>query len=1199
MRIKKLELCGFKSFKDRTVIHFDAGITGVVGPNGCGKSNIVDALVWVMGEQSAKHLRGSSMTDVIFGGAEGYAPSNMCEVHLTLEDDGGAFPSKYVGHSEIMITRRLFRSGESEYLINKQQARLKDIHEVFMDTGAGSKGFSIIEQGAIGKIIVAKPQDRRGLIEEAAGITKFKVRKRESTRKLQNTEQNLVRLADIVQELKRQIDSLQRQAKKAERYRLLKTELEEIELWVSAKKYLRLHAEAEEAEQIFSSIKEIEDSRVQRMEELEFLLQESTEQSSQVETELLNLQKQQDEEKEILQNKRLELQNLKFEVEQAKRKEEMTGSMSQELEARKEILDADLLELNDKLESLRKIHLETQAEFESENSRFENIDQRIQELDDQLTQERKRMLIVGQGLSTAQGSIDAYRVQHVEAEEALNEARLERQDYQEKEKEFAENHQRIQKEMEGHRQMQLDIMKDVENFQENRDVLLLQVEAKRKEVQEFKDSLNEVASRLYGLEDLQANFEGFQEGVKNVMFWHRKRQEMRADGQVDVVAELQPVSEVVSVEDEYELAMESALGSRLQMILSEDGNASLQAVEYLKSEKNGRSSFFSSEEVSDEDSLEMPAAEGVLCRLQDKVTAPEKYQKSVEKLLGRVVVVDSLKRALSLRPLYPNWNFVTKEGDLLSADGVLTGGSEESADSGILKRSREIKELSQRKEEWAGKLALSETALKKLESQLVSLEKDLEEAHKNQTEKEIKVAELKKDLERSENEWKNAQKAVERQDLKLESLKEKSQEQARKLQELEEKIAELEEEQKQLEVSVAEKDREYNETKNGVSDLQKKISDLRVQAAEKQQQVESAERQKEMLAQSLREVEVKLSSLEEESVQNNQSLSENQVLFEQEQVSIEKLAYAIDERKQKLESLKESLDVKLDELRDIEDQLQSIRKQYTDEQSSMNQAQLKLEQAKMKEGYLVEQIRERYMQELSEIAGNFKDREDPDAETESRVEELKQKLGRIGEVNLSAIQEYEETAQRYEFLSQQQEDLNNAKKELNRVIDRINRICSKRFRDTFEAVNERFQKAFPVLFGGGEAKLILVEDEEKGEMGIDIMAKPPGKKLQSVSLLSGGEKALTAVALIFSIFLVKPSPYCLLDEVDAPLDDANVFRFNELVKEMAKRSQIILVTHNKHTMEINKKLYGVTMQERGVSKMVSVNLEDAAKIAQA
>ncbi|MAF92402.1 MAG: chromosome segregation protein SMC [Bdellovibrionota bacterium] len=1198
MRIKKLELCGFKSFKDRTVIHFHEGITGIVGPNGCGKSNIVDALVWAMGEQSAKHLRGSNMSDVIFGGAEGYAPGGMAEVSITLENDGGAFPAKYLNHSEIMVTRKLHRSGESEYLVNKQPARLRDITEVFMDTGAGAKGFSIIEQGAIGKIVTAKPLDRRSLIEEAAGITKFKARKKESQRKLVQTEQNLVRINDIVTELKRRIDALQRQAKKAERYRRIKEELEDLDLWLSSKKFLKLKDDSDEAEKVFADAQDTEVGSLSDLEqietELETLKLEMLEKEKALEVEQIK----HEELKDNVRRKEMELQSLSFEVEQAKRKGEMTENIAQELETRREALAESVEGLKLQTTELETSAENIRAEYETKKEAFDNIHESIVDLETELNTSRRslnelsgRESADAARLSSLESQLDELSTREESSGQSLAELR-------EQKDEFEGIYKKSVNELENSRQMQLDIMKDVDNFQENRDQIFANTENKRKEVADFKEELNLVTSRLYGLENLQASFEGFEEGVKNVMLWHRKRYEATADGGMQEVPEMLPISEVVSVPEDYEVAMEAALGGRLQVLLTENQDLSLGAIDYLKDNNTGRSSFLSAN-ADDSQSSEQstPSGEGFVNLLTDVVSAPDKYSQSVQLLLNKVAIVDSVRTALRMRPAYPGWTFVTKDGDTLSADGVLTGGAQDSADSGILKRKREIQDLSQKKEEWAGKLALATTALEKLEKQLKQIDTELEEAKKAKYEQEIRLAELKKDVERSEKEFQNAERAFTRQEEEFSQLSAKKAKLEEDIDALASSLEETRTQKMQTEERVTELDEELVSTKLGIGDLQTSVTDLKVDLASKDQELSGLRRQLEMQEQSLSDVMAKINSVSADAAQNTELMSENQIQLEQEKVALEQQIGEVERFAEKFSAMKDSFEQESAELKESEADLLKRRRVYTDRQQKMNDAQLKLEQAKMKETYLIDQVKERYLINLAEVAENYREREGDMEQAERDVTELREKLKKMGEVNLSAIEEYDDTIERYEFLSKQQEDLLAAKKELNRVIDRINRICSKRFRDTFEAVNERFKTAFPVLFGGGEAKLTLIEDEEKDEMGIDIMARPPGKKLQSVSLLSGGEKALTAVALIFSIFLVKPSPYCLLDEVDAPLDDANVTRYNDLVQEMSKRSQIIVVTHNKHTMGKTNKIYGVTMQERGVSKMVSVNLDEASEIA--
>lgn len=1193
MRIKKLELVGFKSFKDKTVILFDAGVTGIVGPNGCGKSNIVDAITWVMGEQSAKHLRGSSMEDVIFGGAEGYAPGGFAEVTMTLENDGGPFPVKYLSFTEVAVTRRLHRSGESEYLVNREPARLRDIQEIFMDTGAGSKGFSIIEQGAIGKIITAKPLDRRSLIEEAAGITKFKVRKRESQRKIQATDQNLVRLKDIIAELKRQIDSLQRQAKRAERYRELKIQVEDLELLLSSKQYLQMN---EDLKNLKANFTENEDSDIQATSELdtltaevERLALEITEKEKYVEIQAVqaNQYKQQVREKENI------IQRLKFEVEQAERNQLVQTSMKQEAIQRKTILEVQLTELRERLsavtqevETLEKTHTEKEEVFQRMQSRIQTADQ-------ELTAIRRELMTVNSALTQVEINVSSLEARIEEVEQKREELVSTVTSLREKESEFSKRKNSFYNDLERERQLQLSIMGDVENFEANKVALEEQVESRRNEVQKYKDELNQVASRLYGLEDLQSNFEGFEEGVKNVMLWKKAQTEVHADGSV---SHIMPVADVIEVPPQYEVAMEAALGPKLQMLLSHDSKDSMSAVQHLKEKNGGRSSFFASDMamISSLQRKGDPSNEdGVRQLLSKVINAPEKYKNLVEFITDDIAVVDSIGTALRLRPQYTGWNFVTEDGDVLTAAGVLTGGASDSADSGMLKRRREIKELSQQKDELAGKLALSQATLEKLEEQFEKVATELESAKTQQIQKELMIAELKKDFERAENELKSVTDSLERQNQELSEVDNRKLSLEEKRDQEQERATGFRNRKNELETNAQTIEVEYEEAKQGIDQVRVDAMNARVKFAQSTQEKQGLTNQLNMLEASYDETSTKLDQMINESDINTQTLSVSQVQLEEEKVLLEKIIQqAQDAEQASSQSRNEFTEISNEHMRKQQRVLE-IQRIRNEKQALVNEMRFKIEQTQMKLQYLVDQMRERYMLDLAVKSQEYIERECDVEATEREVNDLKDKIKKIGEVNLSAIQEYDDIQKRYEFLVQQENDLTEAKENLRRVIDRINRICNKRFRETFDSVNERFQKVFPVLFGGGEAQLILIEIEGEDELGIDIMAKPPGKKLQNITLMSGGEKALTSVALIFSIFLVKPSPFCLLDEVDAPLDDANVFRFNDLVREMAKRSQIIIVTHNKNTMEINEKLYGVTMQEKGVSRMVSVSLAEA------
>lgn len=1187
MKIKKLELLGFKSFKDRTVINFDHGITGIVGPNGCGKSNIVDALLWVMGEQSAKHLRGSSMEDVIFSGSQNFAPIGMAEVSLTLENDGGPFPAKWAKNTEVMITRRLHRSGESEYFINKEEARLKDIVDIFMDTGAGSKGFSIIEQGQIGKIITAKPEDRRTLIEEAAGITKFKVRKRESQRKLESTEQNLVRLNDIIGELKRQLESLQRQAKRAERYKEIKTQAQDLDLWISSKKYEELQKQAEELTQSLETKKlseqEAQTQLITIVAELQNLKLELLEHERKVTSEqgaFFELQTE-------VQRKESDIKILNLEIESTKRSEEVASTLKSEVSARKDILSRDFDHTKNQLSAaVEELELlQKDSTEKTEKSAQAQLDAR--QIDETLTQTRRDLLSATQSLTAVEIKKAALTQQNADLSQRLEGLTAVYEELRAKDQEFMQTRTKAFNALENQRQMQLAIMTDVENFQTNLNFLKEEAAEKRNQVESLKDEHNKVVSRLYGLESVSTNFEGLQEGVRNVMMWQRERLQPLADGGFELVAD------VVEVPQDYELAMEAALGERLQTIIAAESYQTLKAVDVLKEKKGGRSHFFSSDLLNSHDSAQIAdlgSQEGVKGFLKDLVKCPERHQKVLAQIMDGVVVVDSLPTALKLRSQYAGHTFVTPDGDVLNRDGSLTGGSSESADSGLLRTKREIKELSLLRDEASGKLALAVASLEKVDAQLARVAKDLEASQKQSFEQEILIHDRRKDLERAEFELKNAGEALKRQVREVDLIKNQLQVVSDQMQSAESTIADLTTRKIQLEAQASQDEAVLAGLKSQLSDLSFAATEAQVRVAAKSQAVESLKNQVSRTETALIDVDAQLARMQDDSHKNSTTLDTLISQLEQAKSDFNSKIDLVKTAEENLKTARDQFEIKSAQVRELETQSGQLQSTKNTLQNEMADAQLKASQADLNKKYLADQITERYMLSMDEVVTQYAGREGNLDEAQITLDDLRDKIKKIGEVNLTAIQEYEELSQRYEFLTKQQQDLLGAMESLRKVIDRINRICHRRFRETFEAVNERFKKVFPVLFGGGEAQLMLLEDPESGEPGVEIMARPPGKKLQSVTLLSGGEKALTAVSLIFAIFLFKPSPFCLLDEVDAPLDDANVYRFNDLVREMAKRSQIILVTHNKHTMEINNTLYGVTMEDPGVSKMVSVKL---------
>jgi chromosome segregation protein len=541
---------------------------------------------------------------------------------------------------------------------------------------------------------------------------------------------------------------------------------------------------------------------------------------------------------------------------------------------------------------------------------------------------------------------------------------------------------------------------------------------------------------------------------------------------------------------------------------------------------------------------------------------------------------------------------VTLDGEIISAEGIVTGGGSESADSGLLKRRREIKELALEKERCHTQLEVAQIELKRYEAKFQQVSSELENAQKQKTEKEILIAERKKDLERAENELTNLLQALKKSQNEAQELNGQFQAQTEKLASLKAELENLTQKQTDYERESEQLADKLNIYKRQVDDQLSITTELQVKAASKVQEAEGLKRQLELYDSSLKDIGEQMSRMSEESNKSTQSLSEGQIQLTQEKVRLEQLVQQVGEMTAGLSRVQDEYEQLGAKTRTLDSLLSEQVKRGQEAQTKSMELRISFEQAHLREANITTQLMDRYNLTMDDVLTQYGEREGDLEAAEKELAELRDRIAKMGEVSLSAIEEYDELMKRYEFLTKQQADLLEAKEQLHKVIDRIDRICSKQFKDTFESVNDRFKKVFPVLFGGGEAHLVMVEQEGETDPGIDIVVRPPGKKMQNITLLSGGEKALTSVALIFSIFLVKPSPFCLLDEVDAPLDDANVFRFNELVKEMAKRSQIIIVTHNKYTMEVNNKLYGVTMQERGVSTMVSVDLKDAKRVAE-
>ncbi len=1175
MRIKRLDILGFKSFVDKVSLDFQAGITSIVGPNGCGKSNIVDAIRWVMGEQSVKNLRGRQMEDIIFAGSESRKPLGMAEVSLIFSTDDGRVPAKYLNFSEIQVTRRLFRDGDSEYFINKTPCRLLDIAELFMDTGVGAKAYSIIEQGKIGMILLAKPEERRFLIEEAAGVTKFKSRKQVALRKIEVTRQNLIRLGDIIAEIRRQLNSLQRQAKKAEKFKAWREELKEIELLFATHQYISTN---EIREQVDTERK----SLVQRATELATELAQA---DLAIEARRINLLEEEKRlaaaQEDIFKAKgdlqaaenRLEFQQREFNNLQrhlARIKEDLASLEQQLLES-----ESELTSLND-----RKGLFATELQDEEGG-----LQQREAELEGLLATEAglvRQLEEIRHELFTALSEISRCGNQQVNAGKRLD-ALLGKITREQRESEvMSEKHAETSSRITEFEKACIQLVADQASLADQLTILQQQDENLKIRIQEIeaaqqsqRDLLSRKESRLHSLQELEKQFAGYGQGVRALML--SEQFQGRFAG---VVADL------LETGVEYESLVEVALGEKLQYLVGDSTSNAMEAIAYLKETGAGRSSFLMRDTPVESNIHQYCTTD----KLLDKITVCDNWRMVVEPLLADIYLASDLSRACDLAQQHPYLKFVTPEGDMVESGGIISGGAPDGGAPGLIHSKREIRELSlevtaieaivleqeRDRETLRGQIAELETAqrearqvMHQTELQLVNLQKDLQQAGDELLRLDERIAIIGMEADQSREE---------RDSLETELATLASQEAAaiKLRQVLEERSIGLQgrlEEQRRL-IEVA---REL-------------VTTMKVRAAalnEKRDSNMKAIVRVEELVQQLRR-KIAEHGLDLHKTVEDQEAMQIAIVHGETEIKGLLAHQAISE--QKYVEVKEQYEVSLMTIQNMESGLKGMRVLH--DEVRLQEADLNLRNSEliMQLRQIESSLRDRYRLDIAVIIPEYKETAIDELAQNARQDELHRLIDEIGDVNLMAIEEYQELDGRYQFLCSQRDDLEESLRSLQKAIQRINSTTRKRFLETFQLVNAKFQEVFPRLFCGGSATLRLTDEENLLETGIEIIVQPPGKKLQSVSLLSGGEKALTAVALIFSIFLIKPSPFCLLDEVDAPLDDANIGRFNEMVREMTSFSQFIIITHNKVTMGVADILYGVTMEEPGVSKLVSVKL---------
>jgi chromosome segregation protein len=1193
MRIRRLDVVGFKSFMDRTVVVFDDGVTGVVGPNGCGKSNVADSIRWVLGEQSARQLRGRSMEDVIFNGSETKPPLSVAEVVLTFVNDRPSeLPPAYQGFGEITVGRRLYRTGESEYLVNGVQARLLDVNEIFFGSGVGRTAYSIVEQGRIGQIVSARPEDRRSIIEEAAGITKYKKRREAAERKMEATHQNLTRVADIVQELGKQLETLNRQARRAEKYKTLKAEIRELELKAAAARYLELTATRRAAEERHAQARGEESELAARLAELEAALEADRGRLSEGEARLGELTAREHELASAARVSEVSVEAAARELEQIAERTRAQAGEVEGLKAQAEALASEreaLLRQRDDLTSLST----------SDDARLGDAEVALRELSREQGAAQgdadQARADAGAALSEATGhksQLAQIERQRLDVKSRHDRNRAEAGELADRTTRLDGNRSQYAEKLGQTRQLKLRLEEQrgaQEELLERTRSEFIQNEAK---LITLREELQDKRSRLQTLNEVLRNYEGYGRGVRSIMT-RAGQGEGRDRGIFGLVAD------VVSSAPEFENAIEAVLGERLQYVIVESHSQGVEAIDYLKTAAEGRASLIPMARLRDADAWlpEAAAHPGVVAAAVDVVRFEPSYDKVVRFLLGDALIVRDLPSALELwQSSEPKRTLVTLDGEVLDPSGVVTGGPLEGEGHGALQRRREVQELEETVRAFEAEFALAQERHRALQTRLLQLEAALKTLDKDGREKELALLDQEKDLARLGEELERTaqrmgQLEVERAQLEdaLSGLSREEEEHRLAAATAEAQAARAEERARaameRLDALKARSDAATAELLN----LKVKVA----ADAERRESIGSALRR---IDDARREVEDRRARLFAGLSEQNARAAELRGRVDGTKVDLDRLGADLAVVQAELaqaraaqEALQAAGRARDAELRDLRTRVEGVR-------ADLSASALTAREHALELIHLEEQTRERCQAELRWEVSRFHLERPPGEAERERLEELKGQADRMGAINLTAIEEYDELARRHAFMTEQKVDLEASMADLKAAIVKINRASRERFQETFDRVNEKFQQVFPRLFNGGRAGLVLTQPEGgEGEAGVEIFSQPPGKKLQSVNLLSGGEKALTAVALIFAIFLIKPTPFCLLDEVDAPLDDANVGRYNEIVKEMSKTSQFILITHNKRTMEMVDTLYGVTMEEPGVSKLVSVRLSERAR----
>jgi len=1181
MNLKSIEILGFKSFRDRVILDFSSGVTGIVGPNGCGKSNIVDAIRWVMGEQRVKSLRGKKMDDVVFNGSQDSAPVSMAEVTMNLFSNGTSFPGAYSELSEVSISRKVVLDGESEYYINKVPCRLLDVKEFFMGTGVGARTYSLVEQGHVTNLVEAKPEDRRLFIEDAAGVSKYKSRKEAAVRKMEATKQNMIRLNDIIKEVKTQLNTISRQAKRAEQYKKIKQESKEAELTVALQSYVEfaekesaLNAQRAELRDQDALINANLEAKESVLDEMKMKLLENEELTAKIQRELYEI-------KNMISIKEKSIEFAHQQITDMSERKQKDLMEIQALQTKKADLTAEI-------ENLRKNSIEAESKIAALKMEHEEVQRKVQELvdiDKELNTQLEEKKILFIDIVTEKAKLHNMISSLSKSIEDLK-----------------KREERETRELDEDKKMMADLVNKLASVNEelkNDEAEIIRLEEKKanasseleraksdlqsndEEIEKIKEDTNFKSSRLESLKEFQEAYKWCNEGVKTII-----ENKEHSDKFYGVVADH------ISVPREYETAVEAVLGEKLQYVVVKSQEDGVRAIDYLKNYQLGRGSFVSvdlrNHEVKTYSEEHLNDAQPLL----EKVKVHEDFQQIIDCLLGDVLLISTIETGISLwKKNGFKGTFVTTEGDIISPHGVLTGGSGAAVEKSLLATKREISELEDEVSALAVELEVKTGQKNDLVAAIVRWEEEIGQIKSGIHSLEIAVNGRKKDRERFEDEINRLKQRIAVLEFNRQTLNAEKTEAEEKLQKFSSDVLQKDDEEKEINEVISTFNIKREKSRTEIDEQERCLTGKKIEMA-------SLEEKKEADLRTISRLQDNISAIESENKARDEEVSscEKQIIeltqtVENEQTSLKDLynSFAAQEMllaEKKAEQNREDaqLKIKENEIREIKKKLDELRQQ-------INEMEIQCRETALNSENLRKGIIEKHDVDLASIAQGFeKVTEEKLAELIAVLEKNKQMIDTFGEVNLLALNEYEELDKRYNFLSTQIADLNSSLNVLQRTIARINKISRARFAETFEAVNVCFKEVFAQIFPGGRGELLLTDENDLLETGVDIDIQVPGKRKQNVSLLSGGEKSLVAVALIFAILKYRPSPFLVLDEVDAALDDANTNLFNRLIRDVAEKSQVVMITHNKSTMEVADTLFGVTMQKQGISSLVSVNL---------